>query len=113
MVNVEEVLSQARDSMTVKRVFGEPIEKDGMTVIPVARVSGGGGGGGGQDNEGSSGGGVGYGVNAQAIGAYVIKDGKLSWQPAIDVNKVIMGGQLLAIVALIVFGIVMKSRSRG
>jgi uncharacterized spore protein YtfJ len=111
MVNVEEVLSKARDSMTVSRVFGEPIEKDGMTIVPVARVSGGGGGGGGTDEEGSGGSGVGYGVQAQPLGVYVIKDGKLTWQPAIDVNKVIMGGQLLVIILLLLIRTIVKSRS--
>ncbi|MEX2426331.1 MAG: spore germination protein GerW family protein [Thermomicrobiaceae bacterium] len=111
MVNVEEVLAQARDSMTVKRVFGEPIEKDGLTIIPVARISGGGGGGGGQDDEGSGGSGVGYGLQSQPLGVYVIKDGKLSWQPSIDVNKIIMGGQFLVAVGLIVLGAVLKAKA--
>lgn len=112
MMKVEEVLAQARDTMTVKRVFGEPIEKDGMTIIPVAKVAGGGGGGGGQDPEGSTGSGVGYGVNAQPLGAYVIKEGKLSWQPAVDVNRVIFGGQLVAIFALIALWKIFGSRSK-
>jgi uncharacterized spore protein YtfJ len=111
MVNVEEVLSHARDSMTVSRVFGESIEKDGMTIIPVARVAGGGGGGGGQDDEGSGGSGVGYGLQAQPLGVYVIKDGKLSWQPALDVNKVILGGQIIVIIALLVLRAILKGRS--
>jgi uncharacterized spore protein YtfJ len=111
MVNVQEVLASARDSMTVKRVFGEPIEKDGITVIPVARIAGGGGGGGGEDEEGRGGSGVGYGVQAQPLGAYVIKEGKLSWQPAVDVNKVILGAQIVVVVALIVVAGILKSRS--
>ena len=40
-MDVHEVLNQARDAMTVKRVFGDPYEKDGVTVIPVANVMGG------------------------------------------------------------------------
>ncbi|MFL6251189.1 MAG: hypothetical protein ACJ75N_11795 [Actinomycetes bacterium] len=51
-MEVQEVLAQARDSMTVKRVFGEPYEKDGVTVIPAARVQGGAGAGGGEDPQG-------------------------------------------------------------
>ena len=43
-VGVDEIISQARDSITVKRVFGEPIEKDQLTIIPVAKVIGGAGG---------------------------------------------------------------------
>ena len=33
-VKVNEVISTARDSLTVKRVYGDPYEKDGLTVIP-------------------------------------------------------------------------------
>jgi uncharacterized spore protein YtfJ len=113
MDKVEEILAQARDSLTVQRVFGEPIEREGMTLIPVAKVSGGGGGGGGQDESGSGGSGVGYGVQAQPLGMYVIKDGKLSWQPAVDVNKVIFGGQILLIVALLVLRSILRSRSQA
>src|SRR5687768_1928087 len=63
-MQVSEMLSSAREAMTVKRVFGEPIEKDGVTIIPVARIAGGGGGGSGDSEEGSGSGG-GYGVMAK------------------------------------------------
>ena len=52
-----EGVAQVRDAMSVKRVFGEPYEQDGVTIIPVAWVAGGGGGGG--DAEGNGGGGFG------------------------------------------------------
>jgi hypothetical protein len=35
-----EAVEKARDAMTVKRVFGEAYEKDGVTVIPAAWVAG-------------------------------------------------------------------------
>lgn len=41
-------LSGTRDALSVRRVFGDPYEIDGMTIIPVARISGGAGGGGGE-----------------------------------------------------------------
>src|SRR5438477_1788657 len=71
-------LDRARDAMTVRRVFGDPIERDGITVIPAAKVRGGGGGG--ADNAGNGGGG--FGVSATPAGAYVIKDGTVRWRPA-------------------------------
>jgi uncharacterized spore protein YtfJ len=37
-MEVKDVIEQARESLTVKRVFGEPYGKDGVTMIPVARV---------------------------------------------------------------------------
>lgn len=43
-MEVNDVISQARDTLTVKRVFGEPYERNGVTVIPAARVQGGAGG---------------------------------------------------------------------
>ena len=44
-MNVDELLTKARDAVHVTRVFGEPYEKNGLTVIPAANVMGGGGGG--------------------------------------------------------------------
>ena len=43
-MKVTDVLSTARDAITVKRVFGDPYEQDGLTIIPAAVVGGGGGG---------------------------------------------------------------------
>jgi uncharacterized spore protein YtfJ len=85
MPNVDELLSGARDAISVKRVFGDPIETEGVTIIPVAKVGGGGGGGG--DSEDNGGGG--FGIGAKPVGAYVIKDGDVNWQPAVDVNRII------------------------
>ena len=48
-MEIQDVIAQARDTLTVKRVFGEPYEKDGVTIIPAARVQGGAGGGSGED----------------------------------------------------------------
>ena len=45
-MQVEELISGARDVISVKRVYGDPYEKNGLTVIPAATVRGGGGGGG-------------------------------------------------------------------
>ena len=46
-MDMDEVMNHARDAMTVKRVFGDSYEKDGVTIIPVANVMGGAGAGGG------------------------------------------------------------------
>ena len=47
-MDISDVFSQTRETLTVKRVFGEPYEKNGITVIPVPRVRGGAGSGGGE-----------------------------------------------------------------
>ncbi len=98
-MDVQQLVSEARDAVTVKRVFGEPYERNGVTVIPAAVIRGGGGGGG--DNrteEGGSGGG--FGVIARPVGAYVIKDGTVTWQPAFDLNRTILIGGLLSAIAM-------------
>jgi uncharacterized spore protein YtfJ len=125
---IDEVLTQARDTMTVRRVFGEPIERDGLTVIPVANVMGGGGGGGGEgpvmpgdtgDRLGStvpgipqvaSGSGAGFAVRATPAGAYVIKDGEVHWEPAVDMTRVIVMGQIVGIIFLLVMRSILRSR---
>ena len=100
--NVQRMIEQARDAMTVRRVFGDPYEKNGVTVIPAARVQGGAGGGGGEGPEGQgSGTGGGFGVNAKPAGAFVVRGDDVDWRPAIDVNRIIMGGQLIAAAALL------------
>ena len=56
-MNVDEMLQQTNDAITIRRVYGEAIERDGSLIIPVAKVAGGGGGG--SDTEGNGGGGFG------------------------------------------------------
>jgi uncharacterized spore protein YtfJ len=88
MPDVDEMWKGARDAMTVKRVYGDPVQSDGVTVVPAAAVRGGAGGGGEGGPEG--GGGGGFGIVARPIGAYVIRDGSVSWRPAVDVNRVLL-----------------------
>src|SRR6266508_2819275 len=106
MVNVDELIEGARDAISVKKVFGEPIEEDGVTVIPAAAVRGGGGGGG--DTEGN--GGTGFGLTASPIGAYVIKDGEVSWKPAVNPNRMILGWQIVTALGFIAWWRVARSR---
>lgn len=86
-MKLDELLSNARDGLTARRVFAEPYSQDGTTVIAAARVIGGGGGGGGHDDHGQEGEGGGLGLIARPSGAYVIKDGAVRWIPAVDVNR--------------------------
>jgi len=102
-----ELFDQARDTMTVQRVFGEAYERNGVTVIPVAVVRGGAGGGEGEGNlteatgKGSGAGG-GYCVSIKPVGVYAIEGATVRWEPAVDRTRMIIGGQIVAIVALIV-----------
>jgi uncharacterized spore protein YtfJ len=96
-----EVLNTAKDAITVRRVFGEPIEKDGVTMVPGATVAGGGGGGVGHDERGQEGEGGGFGVRARPAGAFVISDGSVRWRPAIDVNRILAIGGAIVIASLL------------
>jgi len=89
-----DTVNQTRDAITVRRVYGEPYQEAGVTIIPAAHVVGGGGGGG--DTLGNGGGG--FGLSARPAGAWVIKDGDARWRPALDLNRVIFMGQLAGIV---------------
>lgn len=114
-MEVQEILDQARDTITVRRVYGEPFEKDGVTMIPAAAVRGGGGGGGGegQSPEGEGkGSGAGFGVSARPVGAYVIKEGAVTWEPALDVTRIALLGMVTGIVALLVLRSLIKARAR-
>jgi uncharacterized spore protein YtfJ len=112
-MDVQEVIAQARDTLTVKRVFGEPYEKDGVTVIPAARVQGGAGGGSGEDPQGQGkGSGSGFGMTARPVGAFIIRDGELSWRPAVDVNRIVLGGQLVAVAGLLTVRAIIRARAK-
>ena len=113
MAKLDDIMAGARDAITVKRVYGEPYEKDGVTVIPAAAVRGGGGGGEGDAGEGEpAGSGGGFGMTARPVGAYRIKGDEVTWVPAADTTRVIIMGQVVAIVALLVIRSVFKGRRR-
>jgi uncharacterized spore protein YtfJ len=93
MPNVDELLEGAREAITVKRVYGDPVEGDGVTIVPAAAVRGGGGGGG--DSEGNGGGG--FGVQARPVGAWVLRGGEAIWKPAVDFNRIAVFAFLLGL----------------
>jgi uncharacterized spore protein YtfJ len=109
MPNIDEMWAGARDAVTVRRVFGEPVERDGVTIVPVASVRGGGGGGG--DTSGNGGGG--FGVSATPVGVYVLHgDGRVEWKPAVNTTRIALGGQLVAVLALLVARSVLRAFAR-
>ncbi|GIJ48120.1 hypothetical protein Val02_50060 [Virgisporangium aliadipatigenens] len=91
-------------------VFGPAVVRDDVTMVPVARVSVWSGGetadGGGERPASAAR------ITARPLGALVVTHGKVCWRPALDVNKVILGGQVVAVVALLVAGAVLGSRRR-
>ncbi len=106
-----EQIGKAEEAFTVRRVFGEPYEKDGVTVIPAAHVQGAAGGGGGEAPGGQgTGTGTGFAMNSKPFGVFAVKEGDVVWRPAVDVNRVILGGQVVGIVALLVIRSLLKMR---
>lgn len=114
-------LRVARDLLTVRRAFGEPVRHGDVLLVPVARVSGGAGFGhgegegtpqaGAQASEGSGGGG-GYGVRVTPVGAYVVRGSTVTWQPALDLGRVVLGGQLVGAVLVWAVSRALRRRRR-
>ena len=102
---LEALTTGLREHFTVRQVFGEPIERDGVTVVPVATIAAGGGGGGHRDDTTDDSGG-GFGGQAKPAGVYEIRDGEVRWRPAVDVHR-------LAVVGALVLGALLLTRWRG
>jgi uncharacterized spore protein YtfJ len=111
-MDAQEMISGARDAVSVKRVYGDPYEKNGLTVIPAATVRGGGGGGSGENQGGDTGGGGGFGLAARPAGAWIIEGDQVNWKPAVDVNRVVLGAQAIALTAIVVTGRILLAHSR-
>lgn len=133
------VTRAASDALSVRRVFGEAYERGGTWVIPVAKMMGGTGSGfgvgtvggsgakggrgehgteespGGQGSHGEgegSGGGGGFGVRVRPVGVYVVDDSGVHWRPALDVNRVVLGGQAVGVVVAMAVAWALRRRRR-
>ena len=98
----DEIVTRIGDQLGIRRVFGEPVERDGLTVIPVAVAVGGGGGGSGPDDQGT---GAGFGGMVRGIGVYAISNGQVRFVPAIDTTA-------LAALGVLLTGMVLAARRR-
>lgn len=112
-MKVSEVFNTAKDTITVRRVYGDPFEKDGLTVIPAAVVGGGAGGGTGHDEKGQEGEGGGFGVSGRPAGAYVVKDGEVNWRPAVDPNRIVTMVAMVVIAYLLTRPRMVRARARS
>jgi uncharacterized spore protein YtfJ len=111
-MDASELLTKVREGMASTTVYGEPIERDGVIVIPASSVMGGGGGGGGPVPAvgaggegwvaaGDAGSGAGFGVTARPAGAFVIRGEDVEWVPAIDRNRQILFGSLMGLLVIL------------
>ena len=85
---LENTIAKIREMVDVNSVIGEPITADGITIIPVSKVSVGFGGGGSDyvsrnanKQENPFGGGAGGGVKVTPIAFLIIKDGNVRMLP--------------------------------
>ena len=80
-------------------IFGEPVERDGVTVVPVAKARWGFGGGVGQ-RKGEDGAGGGGGVQVTPVGYIEMRNGQAEFRPirTVSVPLMIAGGISLLLV---------------
>lgn len=100
------------DSFAARRVFGEPIEKGGMIIIPVAMIAGGAGGGSGPvpDHDDAESLGAGFGGIARPLGVYVVREDRVEWRPAIDATLLAVAGIALTAVIVRIVGRALRRR---
>jgi uncharacterized spore protein YtfJ len=96
-MDTTELTGTIGDVISIKRVFGEPVEQGGVIVIPVAVVIGGGGAGrtGSTDGDDENSGG-GFGMWVRPLGVYVIKNDIVRFRPLIHVTPLAITGMLCA-----------------
>jgi uncharacterized spore protein YtfJ len=112
---VFERLNAVKDALTVSRVFGDAYTVDNVTVIPVASVRGAGGGGGGEgtaatDAASGSGAGLGFGIVVRPVGVYTVRDGRVRWQPAIDVLRIVIAAEVVGLALVLSRRLVRRAR---
>lgn len=88
---IDNLMERVGGRASAHAVFGDPVERDGVTVIPVAKVRwmfGGGGGSGGEEDTYESGPGQGVGgggaVSAAPLGYIEVRDGHATFHQVKD-----------------------------
>jgi uncharacterized spore protein YtfJ len=112
-MKLDELVNSTRDALTVKRVYGEPFERDGLAVITAASVRGGAGGGAGHDDKGQQGEGGGFGMTGSPAGAYVVQGGTVKWLPAVDPNRIFLMVGMAVIAYLLMRPRMVRARARA
>jgi uncharacterized spore protein YtfJ len=107
---LERLANRIGGSVRVKTIFGDPVEKDGVTVIPVARARwrfGGGNNSGGNTRENQTGEGTssgsGGGVTVSPAGYVEVRDGRARFHPIYDpanVAQIIVASGIVAVLVI-------------
>jgi uncharacterized spore protein YtfJ len=83
---LEKIGGPLGSTATVKSVFGEPIQAEGKTVVPVAKIAYGFGAGAGSRRDDSGGGGGGGGICAFPAGALEVTPERTRFIPFLDLR---------------------------
>lgn len=95
-----DIVTALGDRLSNHQWFGAPVQQGATTLVPVAYMRAGGGFGGRGARPGQRNGGGGFVV--RPAGAWAIgEDGCVSWHAAVDVNRIVLGGQLALAAVLI------------
>lgn len=89
-MNRPDIFDRIPADLVAMGVYGEPMQVDGATVIPVARV--------------------GRRFGATPVGVFVIKDGDVAWSPAVDNNRVALIGVITGLAAAVIATLAMLRR---
>jgi uncharacterized spore protein YtfJ len=102
-----DVLLRLADRLRDDHVFGPPVERGGLTVVPVAKIRAGGGLGGARARQEHQTNG-GFGFVAQPVGAWVVEEsGRVRWRPAVDVTQI----ALAALTGLLALDLILRRRN--
>ena len=93
-------IEQVQELVSGRAVFGEAYAKNGVTMVPVARV-----------RTASRGGSGPAAVDARPVGAFVIKGDDVRWMPAFDLNRVIFMGQVVVLAGIFSWLVVATQRT--
>jgi hypothetical protein len=82
------------DQDAAGRVFAAPYQTpDGVTVVPTARVSG-----------------VGADATTKPLGVFVIHNGKATWVPVVDTNRIAVLGVLTGLLSAVIASLAVLRR---
>jgi hypothetical protein len=97
--------TRSKDTLTVRRVFGDAYEVGGTTIIPspwfrapvvpaVANRQP-------RETPHLRAVAIGFAVKARPVGLCIVNEGRVSWQPTVDRTRVILAGQVIGLIAIL------------